>query len=55
MHDAVRTVGFRVENQSSFKLAVSTDIGCINNVVRENFKDVDVMIIGEQLTILICL
>lgn len=48
MHDAVRTVGFRLENQSSFKLAVSTDIGCINNVVRENFKDVDVMIIESN-------
>lgn len=48
MHDAERTIGYRIENQDGKKLAVSTDIGYINNIARENFKDVDLMVIESN-------
>lgn len=48
MHDAVRTIGFRLENQSNQKIAVSTDVGYIDNIVREHFKDVDAMVIESN-------
>lgn len=48
MHDAARTVGFKLETQLNKKISVSTDIGCINNIIRENFKDVDAMIIESN-------
>lgn len=48
MHDAQRTVGYRIESQEGKKIAVSTDIGYINNIARENFKDVDLMVIESN-------
>ncbi len=45
MHDAERTIGFRIEESSGSKACVATDIGYIDNTVREAFKDVDVMVI----------
>ncbi|MBR8702138.1 putative metallo-hydrolase YycJ [Fusobacterium sp. DD29] len=48
MHDAVRTIGYRVENQEGKKIAISTDIGYVSNIVRENFKDVDLMVIESN-------
>lgn len=48
MHDAQRTIGFRIESQEGKKVAISTDIGYINNIVRENFKDIDLMVIESN-------
>lgn len=48
MHDAERTIGFRLESKDHKKIAISTDIGYINNIVREAFKDVDVMVIESN-------
>lgn len=48
MHDAQRTVGYRIESQSGKVVAISTDIGYVNNIVRENFKAADVMIIESN-------
>lgn len=48
MHDAERTVGFRVEGNTGKKIAISTDIGYVDNVVREHFKDVDIMVIESN-------
>lgn len=48
MHDAVKTLGFRLETQLNKKIAVSTDIGYVTNIVREYFKDVDAMIIESN-------
>lgn len=48
MHDAERTLGFRIESQLGKKIAISTDIGYIDNIVREYFKDVDAMIIESN-------
>lgn len=48
MHDAERTLGFRIINADDKKIAISTDIGYINNIVRENFKDVDIMVIESN-------
>lgn len=45
MHDAERTIGFRLEESTGRKLAIATDIGYVDNTVREAFRDVDVMII----------
>ncbi len=35
MHDAERTIGFKLETQLNKKIAISTDIGYITNIVRE--------------------
>ncbi len=49
MHDAVRTVGFRIENILNKKiLGISTDIGYIDNRVREFFKGVNIMVIESN-------
>lgn len=49
MHDAARTVGFRIEGIKSKKvLTISTDIGYIDNRVREYFKNSDVIIIESN-------
>ena len=48
MHDAERTIGFKLETQLNKKLAISTDIGHVTNVVREFFKDVDAMVIESN-------
>jgi phosphoribosyl 1,2-cyclic phosphodiesterase len=44
-HDAVRTVGFRIEGANGKRLAISTDIGCYTEEVVSHFADVDVMIL----------
>lgn len=49
MHDAERTVGFRIEELSTGKtLGISTDIGYIDNCVREFFRGVNIMIIESN-------
>jgi len=49
MHDAVRTVGFRIEGIKSKKvLTISTDIGYIDNRVREYFKNSDIIVIESN-------
>lgn len=48
MHDACRTVGYRIESQNGKVAAISTDIGYVNNIVRENFKEVDIMVIESN-------
>lgn len=48
MHDAQRTVGYRIESQNGKIAAISTDIGYVNNIVRENFKEADIMVIESN-------
>lgn len=48
MHDAQRTVGYRIESQNGKVAVISTDIGYINNVVRENFKEANIMVIESN-------
>lgn len=48
MHDAVRTLGFRIETATQKKLAISTDIGYITNIVREAFQEVDIAILESN-------
>lgn len=48
MHDARRTIGFKIENSRGKKIAISTDIGYINNIVREHFKDVNIAVIESN-------
>lgn len=45
MHDAARTLGFRLEGKNGKTLALSTDIGYVDNRVKEQFKDIDIMVI----------
>ncbi|MGL4533852.1 MAG: MBL fold metallo-hydrolase [Fusobacteriaceae bacterium] len=45
MHDAVRTLGFRIEGKNGKTLALATDIGYVDNRVKEKFKDIDLMVI----------
>lgn len=48
MHDAVKTLGFRIETASKKSLAISTDIGYVTNLVREAFQEVDVAILESN-------
>lgn len=48
MHDAERTIGFRIEESTGSKACIATDIGYVDNVVREAFKEVDVMVIESN-------
>lgn len=49
MHDAARTIGFRIEGLISKKvLSISTDIGYIDNRVREYFKNSDIIVIESN-------
>lgn len=48
MHDAERTIGFRIEESSGSKIGIATDLGYIDNTVREAFKNVNVMIIESN-------
>lgn len=48
MHDAERTVGYKLEGKTGKKIAISTDIGYIDNNVRRNFKDVNIMVIESN-------
>ena len=48
MHDAQRTLGYRVESQNGKVAAISTDIGYVNNVVRENFKEANIIVIESN-------
>lgn len=48
MHDAERTIGFRIEESSGSKIGIATDLGYIDNTIREAFKEVNVMIIESN-------
>ena len=45
MHDATRTIGFRIETKAGKKIAIATDLGYIDNIVRNGFQNVDIMVI----------
>ena len=47
MHDAERTIGFSVEYMGK-KLTLATDIGHITNIVREQFKGSQIVIIESN-------
>jgi len=48
MHDAERTVGFRLNSDDGKSVTISTDIGHVNNIVREHFRDSDVIVIESN-------
>ncbi|MGL4403409.1 MAG: MBL fold metallo-hydrolase [Fusobacteriaceae bacterium] len=45
LHDAERTLGYRIESPSGKVMAIATDIGYVDNSVREQFRDIDLMVI----------
>ncbi len=45
MHDAEKTVGYTLKNSRGHKIAVSTDIGYVTNIVRENFKGANIVVL----------
>lgn len=48
MHDAKRTMGYRIEGITGKKIAISTDIGYVNNITKKYFRDVDIMVIESN-------
>ncbi len=48
MHDAIRTIGFSISNKAQKKLAIATDIGYTTNIVKEEFKDADIIVIESN-------
>lgn len=44
-HDAIRTVGFRIEGVNGKRMAISTDIGCCNEEVVSRFSDVNLVVL----------
>ncbi len=47
LHDAEMTIGYRIEKKDK-KIAIATDIGYITNIVRENFKESDIVVIESN-------
>lgn len=45
MHDAEKTLGYRIVGKNSKVIGVATDIGYINNVARDYFKNLDILVI----------
>lgn len=45
LHDAERTLGYRIEIPGGKAIAIATDIGYADNGVKEHFKDIDLMVI----------
>ncbi|MGM0508862.1 MAG: MBL fold metallo-hydrolase [Fusobacteriota bacterium] len=48
LHDSVQTFGFRVQNKSGKVLSLATDIGYITNIVKQNFKKSNLIIIESN-------
>ena len=44
-HDAVRTIGFRIEGSNGKRMAISTDIGCYTEEILTHFTNVDIMVL----------
>ncbi len=44
-HDAIRTVGFRIEGANGKSMAISTDLGCCNQEVVGHFSNVDLVVL----------
>ena len=48
MHDAARTIGFRIETLEHKTVSIATDIGYINNIIRTYFRDADIAVIESN-------
>ena len=47
MHDAEKCLGFTFEHEDK-KLAYASDVGCKNNIIKENFKHSDVIVVESN-------
>ena len=47
MHDAEKCLGFTFEYDNK-KLAYASDVGCTNNIIKENFKNSDVIVVESN-------
>ncbi len=47
MHDAVKCLGYTFEYEEK-KLAYASDVGCTNNIIKENFKNSDVIVVESN-------
>lgn len=45
MHDAEKTLGYRIVGKNEKTVGIATDIGYANNVIREHFKNLDLLVI----------
>ncbi|MGL4687172.1 MAG: MBL fold metallo-hydrolase [Fusobacteriaceae bacterium] len=48
LHDATRTLGFKILGANGKSAAISTDIGYINNINKEYFKNIDLLVIESN-------
>jgi len=47
MHDAEKCLGFTFEYDNK-KLSYASDVGCTNNIIKENFKNSDVIVVESN-------
>lgn len=47
-HDAVRTLAFKIENGKGKKIGIATDIGRINNLLKYDFKDLNLLVLESN-------
>jgi len=47
MHDAEKCLGFTFEYNNK-KLSYASDVGCTNNIIKENFKNSDVIVVESN-------
>lgn len=47
MHDAVKCLGYTFEYEDK-KLSYASDVGCVNNIIKENLKNSDVIVLESN-------
>lgn len=47
-HDAIRTMAFKIENSHGKKIGVATDVGKINNILKYDFRDLNLLVLESN-------
>lgn len=47
-HDAERTLAFKIENSLGKKIGIATDIGRVNNILKYDFNDLDLLVMESN-------
>lgn len=48
LHDAQRTVAYKIENEAGKKIGIATDIGHADSIIKYYFNDLDVLVIESN-------
>lgn len=48
LHDAQRTVAYKIENEKGKKIGIATDIGHADSIIKYYFNDLDVLVIESN-------